>query len=58
MSLRAGTLNSVSSADRLRVKDTAFHRLNGDKRPLLFVIKGLSVLRYFILGTLKLMNEL
>ena len=53
---RAGTIIPVSSADRTRVKDTAIHLLNEDKRPLLFMITGLSVLRHFSLGTLELIN--
>lgn len=52
-----GTVNPVSSANRTLVKDTAIHLLNADKRPLLFMITGLSMLRYFSLGTLELISE-
>lgn len=56
---RAGTVNPVSPADRTRVNDAAIHLLNGSstKRPLLFMIAGLSMLRLLSPRTLELINE-
>ena len=55
----AGTVNPVSPADRTRVNDATIHLFNGSptKRPLLFIIAGLSMLRRFSPRTLELINE-
>ena len=56
---RVGTVIPVSPADRTRVNDAAIHLLNGTptKRPLLFIVAGLSMLRRFPPRTLELINE-